>query len=112
MDLAKRIRTYFLGKSYYEEGNQKKTINNVSDTLITKILLGTLGCSVAQDTYVRKGLSYYNLTQKFGKSSFLELRNFAKSNKEEIQKVLSTLKPLYTPMKIIDMFFFELDFTL
>ena len=113
MELVKEMRGYFIGKTYYEEGSRRlKTINNVSDTLVTKILLGTTGCTVAYDTYVRKGLSNHNLTQKIGIKSILELRSFAQTNKEEIQEILSKLNDLYTPMKIIDMYFFEEGFAL
>ena len=34
-----------MGQTYIEDGtNKTKTISNVTDTLITKIILGTLGC--------------------------------------------------------------------
>ncbi len=113
MELINEMRTYFIGKTYYEEGSSElKTIDNVSDTLVTKILLGTLGCTVAYDTYVRKGLANHNLSQKTGLKSIMELKSFAQANKEEINIILSKLNNLYTPMKIIDMYFFEEGFTL
>lgn len=113
MELAKEIKRYFLGKTYYPEGNDnRKTIKSVSATLITKILLGTLGCTVAYDTYVKKGLSHHKLTQTINLSSLYELRKFAKTNKEEIMLLLSKLNEYYTPMKIIDMYLFELGFSL
>ncbi len=113
VDLVNEIRNYLLGKTYFEEGSNKlKKITNVSETLITKILLGTLGCTVAYDTYVKKGLSKHKLVQKIGMKSILQLRSLAKTNEEEIMKYLSRLNELYTPMKIIDMYFFEEGFTL
>lgn len=113
MELTKNIKRYFLGKTYYPEGNDnRKTIKSVSATLITKILLGTLGCTVAYDTYVKKSLSHHKLTQTINLSSLYELRKFAKTNKEEIMLLLSKLNEYYTPMKIIDMYLFELGFSL
>ena len=113
MEVINEMKEYFYGHQYFEEGsNDKKTIDNVSDTLVTKILLGTFGCSVAYDTYVRKGLSHHNLIQKVGIASILELRNFAKANEEEIKAILNNLNGLYTPMKIVDMYFFEEGFSL
>ena len=113
MELVKEMRGYFIGKKYFEEGNNElKTIDNVSDTLVTKILLGTLGCTVAYDTYVRKGLANHNLTQKVGVKSITELKNFAQANETGIRENLLKLNNLYTPMKIIDMYFFEEGFTL
>ena len=113
MELVNEMRDYFIGKKYFIEGNNElKTINRVSDTLVTKILLGTLGCTVAYDTYVRKGLTNHNLTQKVGVKSITELKSFAKANETEIREILLKLNNLYTPMKIIDMYFFEEGFTL
>lgn len=113
MELVNEMRDYFIGKTYFKEGsNELKKIDNVSDTLVTKILLGTIGCTVAYDTYVRKGLKNHNLTQKVGVESITELNSFAQSNKTEIKEILSKLNNLYTPMKIIDMYFFEEGFTL
>ena len=113
MELVKEMQDYFIGKSYFEEGSKElKTIDNVSDTLVTKILLGTIGCTVAYDTYVRKGLANHNITQKVGVKSIMELKSFAQSNETEIKEILSKLNDLYTPMKIIDMYFFEEGFTL
>lgn len=107
------IKYFFIGQTYYVEGTRtKKRIVDVSDTLITKILLGTLGCVVAFDTYVRKGLSNYRLTQKVNKQSLIELNNFIRENKEEVKEILSKLNDLYTPMKVADMFFFEEGFSL
>lgn len=112
MKLIKRIRNFFIGETYYEEGTRKlKSIDNVSDTLVTKILLGTLGCTIAYDTYAKKGLSSHGMIQKVGIDSIMELRAFAKANEAEIKELLSKLNELYTPMKIIDMYFFEEGFT-
>ena len=111
MDIVREIRRCFIGTTYFSEGSSDiKTVNNVSDTLVSKILLGTLGCTVAYDTYVRTGLSSYNLSQKLARRSLYELRSFAKANKEEIESILSSLNHLYNPMKILDMFFFEIGF--
>ena len=51
-----------------------------------------------------------NMTQKMGSQSIKELCAFAKANEEEIKKEISKLNDLYTPMKIIDMYFFEKGF--
>lgn len=113
MELVDEIREYFIGKTYFGEGDTGlMRIDSVSDTLVTKILLGTLGCTVAYDTYVKKGLANHGLIQRINVSSILELRSFAKANETEIKELLTKLNGLYTPMKIIDMFFFEEGFTI
>ena len=113
VELAREITSYYIGQTYFEEGSRRLIkIDSVSDTLVTKILLGTFGCSVAYDTYVKKGLSHHQLTQRLSVTSVLELRSFAKANEDEIKEILSKLNNLYTPIKIIDMYFFEEGFTL
>lgn len=111
-EIGDRIKNYYLHKTYYDERSKKlKEIKNVSDTLITKILLGTFGCCVAYDTYVRKSLRFHGIIQSFGKKSLIQIRDFAKENKSLIEadmvKLNKTTKNLYTPFKILDMYFFE-----
>lgn len=107
-ELVKAIKDYFKDKKYYlEKSRTQKTIKNVSKTLITKIILGTFGCLVAYDTYVTKALKHYGMIQSPNAKSVLELIAFAKTNQQEIAALLSKLNSLYTPMKIIDMYFFE-----
>ena len=110
-EVAFLIRNNYVGKEYFSEGSDElKTIDNVTDTLVSKIMLGTLGCTVAYDRYVKQGLASLNMTQKMGSQSIKELCAFAKANEEEIKEEISKLNDLYTPMKIIDMYFFEKGF--
>ena len=110
-EVAFLIRNNYVGKKYFSEGSEElKTIDNVTDTLVSKIMLGTLGCTVAYDRYVKQGLASLNMTQKMGSQSIKELCAFAKANEEEIKEEISKLNDLYTPMKIIDMYFFEKGF--
>lgn len=105
------IKRCYIGKEYFEEGSNKvKKIDNVTDTLVSKIILGTLGCNVAYDRYVKLGLSSHKLSQKLSFDSIIELRDFAKANDIAIRKALSRLGDIYTPMKILDMYFFEKGF--
>lgn len=110
-ELVWDIRRCYIGKEYYEEGSsQPKVIENVTDTLVSKIILGTLGCTVAYDRYVKAGLSSHKLIQKCTQESFEQLRDFAKANEALIKKALSRLGDVYTPIKILDMYFFEKGF--
>ena len=92
--------------------NIKKTVDTKSndrdatDTLITKILLGTLGCIPAYDRFFIIGirqsdLSYSTLNRK----NFNELLDWCKNNKDEIQEISKEIK--YPPMKIVDMYFWS-----
>ena len=128
MKLKEEISDYYNGKTYIikpKTGNNKtivKTINKVSDTLVSKIILGTLGCIPAYDQFFIKGLKKYNedyklepkIMRRFRKDSLEKLIDFAKANKIEIEDACNKLnnacgvKGLYTPMKVIDMYFWEL----
>jgi hypothetical protein len=83
---------------------------NVTDTLITKILLGTMGCVPAYDNYFLKGLRTKGISPHngFNKRSFMEVMNFCKVNLTEFQKVkipIAHSEYYYPLMKIVDMYF-------
>ena len=104
-----------------EKDKKGKDIPLATDILVSKIILGTLGCVPAYDTNFKSGLDEYfgkeevnkNGLKKFEESSMNVMVDFAIKNKKEIENAckeldqLSGVKGLYTPMKIIDMYFFE-----
>jgi hypothetical protein len=85
---------------------------HASDTLITKILLGTLGCVPACDQYFIKGFrktfSYSRFHEKFLCRTF----DFYRQNKGELEKVQSSIAKQsglkYPIMKLVDMYFWEI----
>ena len=91
-------------KRYFQE-------NSISYTLITKILLGTIGCIPAYDRFFIDGLgSNENIKKRFdSKKSFKELIGFYEVNKKEIDEITKKCKG-YVPMKIIDMYFWEIGY--
>lgn len=108
MSLRDEIKEYYMGQTYIEDDtNKTKTISNVTDTLITKIILGTLGCVPAYDQYFVKALRRNKINGVFNLNSMKQIIQYAKDNKEEIEKACNKLGDLYTPMKIIDMYFWE-----
>ena len=121
--LIEEIKNYYESKTYIDpDTGNEKDIDHVTDTLISKIILGTLGCVPAYDQFFIKGLRKYNedyklkpkIMKSFKKESLEALINFAKANKKEIEDACDKLnitcgvKGLYTPMKVIDMYFWEL----
>ena len=113
LDLIDAIKKCYLGHTYIGEGeNPVNVIDRVSDTLISKIILGTFGCTVAYDTYVCKGLKNIGFSNILGAKSLYQLISFAKANSSQIKQQLERLNELYTPMKIVDMYFFEKGFEL
>ena len=99
-------------KKYYFEKNKKvhsslADSSQVSDTLISKVLMGVLGNIPAYDRYVKAGLKKLNLSQTMSEKGYLQLLNFYNRNQAEIDN-LAHKYPEYPPMKLIDMYFWQL----
>jgi hypothetical protein len=90
---------------------------NVTDTLLTKILLGTLGCIPAYDRFFKDGLKIKNIQPytKLSEKSFLEVVKFYQKNKDDFLRVQQNIEKKvgvkYPIMKLVDMYFFTLSFT-
>lgn len=86
--------------------------NPVSEILISKIMLGTLGCVPAYDRYVKAGLKAEGLHhQSFNLKSFKEIVGFGVENMEAIRilrRVTRNNGLEYPDMKILDMYFWQL----
>jgi hypothetical protein len=94
--------------------NQKDTIKiTPTDTLISKIMLGTLGCTPAYDTYTQKILSRKeNTTKNFNHRSLEHFFQFAQKNSSSISKnqkyIQKEINQYYPVMKVIDIYFWTL----
>jgi hypothetical protein len=93
------------------------TNNNISDTdtLLSKILLGTMACVPAYDRYFIVGLKEKGINlSKFNKSSLTELLDFIDFNKNTIEKfqreILESIDFHYPVMKILDMYFWQVGY--
>ena len=99
-------------KKYYFEKNKKvhaslRDSSQVSDTLISKILMGVLGNIPAYDRYVKAGLRKLNMSQTMSEKGYLQLLDFYNKNQAEIDN-LAYKYPEYPPMKLIDMHLWQL----
>jgi len=88
-----------------------------TDTLLSKIVLGTLGCSPAFDRYFNDGTKLKEIkATKFDKKSIENLFEFIERNKLEIgafQKELLEQENIYYPIfKLVDMFFWNEGFNI
>lgn len=80
---------------------------NSSDTLVSKIILGTLGCMPAYDRYVCQSLKKLHLCKSFSKKGLEDLLSLATYLKKEIIALQSFYKSKnisYSVMKYIDCF--------
>jgi hypothetical protein len=84
---------------------------NVTDTLATKILLGTLGCMPAYDRFVIRGLKEKGLSFSYlNKKNFLEMMRFCSNHREEFRQAQAHVSKRgfeYPLMKIIDTYFWR-----
>lgn len=86
---------------------------NITDTLITKILLGVYGCVPAYDRYLKYGMKYFGITGSFTIKSMVELLSFIECFKEQFDemKLITESNGLtYTNMKLLDMFFWQIGY--
>lgn len=86
--------------------------NHVTDTLLSKILLGAFGCTVAYNTRVCSTLAAQNMRQTFTKESILELCAFYKAHPEleqERQKIKKEDGIDYPPMRMLDIVFWTIN---
>jgi|ERR1051326_165370 hypothetical protein len=88
-----------------------------SDTLITKFLLGTVGCTPACDRYFILGLRHAGLRYSRFSATFLrEVFRFCREHRDtfcETQEVIAQRSEIRYPlMKLVDMYFWKLGFDL
>ena len=86
----------------------------VSPVLITKILMGTLGCVPAYDRFFEEGARYLGLKEKsYNEDSLLELADFYEEYNdrlEEARRGMWTDDLIYPQMKVLDMGFWQIGF--
>jgi len=109
-ELAKYFRSI-----YFTKGADKPKPISPTDTLLSKIILGTLGCVPAYDRYFIDGLKEMKMKHTgFNEASLNELFNFIDDNKNEIdeaQKLIKTETQRHYPlMKILDMYFWQIGY--
>ena len=107
--------TDFIREYYYNVREDVKGAGvkePISATLITKILMGTLGCVPAYDKYFVKGLkSIGNIKAAYNMNSVKELAQFYKDNLELLEEKRKELKVgdiIYPQMKLLDMGFWQI----
>lgn len=90
--------------------------NSVSETLVTKILMGTLGCVPAYDRYFIEGIKKEKVaTSVFNIKSILQLAQFYQKNVDVFEKARHELllnDIFYPQMKLIDMGFWQIGINL
>ena len=105
-----------LEKYYCSVRNEIKEIevhNNVSSTLLTKILMGTLGCVPAYDRFFISGVKNQGVTTgNYNVHSLRKLAKFYEDNHVILEQVRKDMKIEnrieYPQMKLLDMAFWQI----
>lgn len=100
---------------YFTKVADKPKPISPTDTLLSKIMLGTLGCVPAYDRYFIEGLKEMKMQHTgFNAASQNELFNFIDDKQTEIyqvQKLIKTKTQRHYPiMKILDMYFWQIGY--
>ena len=92
----------------------REVASSVSSVLITKILMGTLGCVPAYDRFFQDGVATYKVTtQEYSRNSLLKLVDFYEEHidrLEEARRGMRTDDLVYPQMKLLDMGFWQIGF--
>jgi hypothetical protein len=78
----------------------------ITETLITKILMGTLACVPAYDRYFKAGLKKEGLSQTFSEKGFQALLARCKTQSEGFEKAHEQTG--YPVMRLVDMYYFAI----
>ena len=105
-ELENKIKEKYIDKKKEIKENSN---DKITDTLITKVLLGTLGCVPAYDRFFKNGLKKIKMKNiGFSKKSINELSDYYEKNKVELEQARKTMLIQgreYPQMKLIDMGF-------
>ena len=86
----------------------------VSPVLITKILMGTLGCVPAYDRFFQDGVATYKVTtQEYSRNSLLKLVDFYEEHNDRLEEARRGMRVgdlTYPQMKLLDMGFWQVGF--
>ncbi|HFI0302195.1 TPA: hypothetical protein ACGOV0_001753 [Streptococcus suis] len=107
-------------EQYYDkirrEVKEQNLKNKLSFTLITKILMGTLGCVPAYDRYFIAGIKNKKVaTGNYNIKSIMQLVDFYEKNADQLEYAREKMEIeglLYPQMKMIDMGFWQIGFDL
>ncbi len=115
LKLKEELAIHYKKAEFINSKGKSKQIST-TDTLISKIMLGTMGCVPAYDRYFIEGLKTKNIKQIiFNSNSLDNLLHFIEANKNELSDcqylIRTKIQTHYPLMKILDMYFWQLGFS-
>ena len=92
----------------------REVASSVSPVLVTKILMGTLGCVPAYDRFFQDGVATYKVTtREYSPESVRKLVDFYEEHNdrlEEARRAMQIDDLSYPQMKLLDMGFWQIGF--
>ena len=92
----------------------REIASSVSPILVTKILMGTLGCVPAYDRFFQDGVATYKVTtQEYSTNSVLKLVDFYEEHNDRLEEARRGMRVgdlIYPQMKLLDMGFWQVGF--
>lgn len=113
MKLYNALKDYYSKITYYKPENKTSSLNlAATDTLITKIMLGTIGCVPASDDLFKR--AFHCQGKQFDEELLKRIIDCSQSNKDTIQQcqryISEKLHYHYPSMKVVDMCFWQKGF--
>ena len=111
-EVNERIAAHF--EPIRDEVAGRKVASSVSPVLITKILMGTLGCVPAYDRFFQDGVATYKVTtQEYSRNSLLKLVDFYEEYNDRLEEARREMRVgdlIYPQMKLLDMGFWQVGY--
>lgn len=104
-------------KATYKPFVTKENSQQPTDTLVTKIILGTFGCLPACDRFFIDGFKNCNLPFSYLNQQFIQrISIFCTENFDELSEVQKEIQDetgfSYPMMKLVDMYFWQIGYDL
>jgi len=102
-------------RTAYQPFAEISASGQASDTLVTKVILGTLGCLPACDRYFIEGFKHMGFHYTRLNPNFIEqVLDFCQRNLQELKKAQVAIEKIggirYPLMKLVDMYFWQIGF--
>jgi len=111
-----KLYDYIVGyfRPIRDEVAGREVASSVSPVLVTKILMGTLGCVPAYDRFFQDGVATYKVTtQTYSPESILKLVDYYEEHNDRLEEVRRGFVAdglTYPQMKLLDMGFWQIGF--
>ena len=102
--------THYFRPLIEESGNRglhPKSVTIDPDTLVTKILMGTLGCTPAYDRFLKAGLEEKRLNSSFSRRNLEAFLRHCQQNQQGFSDAQGQIQQTsnYPVMRVVDIYF-------